>query len=51
MILAFVNDKEIKISENPRYNSTTEKAIKEAQLGIGVTKTKSHADLMKKLRN
>lgn len=35
--------------EKPRYNAETEKAIKDAKKGIGVTKAKSVADLFKKL--
>lgn len=39
------------VEENERvFNVKTEKAIKEAQEGIGVTKTRSHSDLMEKLR-
>jgi hypothetical protein len=39
--------------ENPQsvFNKETEKAIREAQAGIGIIKTTSHEDLMKKLRS
>lgn len=41
-----------KIEEEDRtFNARTEKAIREARAGIGVTKTESHDDLMKKLRD
>ncbi|MDR0794053.1 MAG: hypothetical protein LBE82_12160 [Chitinophagaceae bacterium] len=33
------------------FNKETEKAIKEARAGIGIIKTSSHEDLMKKLRS
>jgi hypothetical protein len=33
------------------FNKETEKAIKGARAGIGIIKTSSHEDLMKKLRN
>lgn len=36
-------------SEQPRYNSQTEKAIEEARAKKGITKTSDHADLMTKL--
>lgn len=36
--------------ENVKFNQQTEKAMIEARKGIGVVKTKSHSDLMKKLR-
>lgn len=40
------------VEENDKtFNAETEKAIREARAGIGITKTKSHDDLMKKLRN
>ncbi|MDR2204872.1 MAG: hypothetical protein LBE36_01765 [Flavobacteriaceae bacterium] len=45
--LSFVKIKE----EKNRYNAETEKAIREARAGIGIIKTKSHDDLMKKLRS
>jgi antitoxin component of RelBE/YafQ-DinJ toxin-antitoxin module len=32
------------------YNAETEKAIKKSREGKNITKTESHADLMKKLR-
>ncbi|TZF85583.1 hypothetical protein FW774_00440 (plasmid) [Pedobacter sp. BS3] len=41
----------VKIHKKNRYNAETEKAIEEARAGIGIIKTKSHADLMKKLRS
>jgi len=39
----------VKIKE--RYNSETEKVIKEVREGKGIIRTTSHADLMKKLRS
>jgi hypothetical protein len=51
MILSIVNNKEVKLIEKPRYNPMTEKAIKEAKSGIGISKIKNHEDLMKKLRS
>lgn len=33
------------------FNIETIKAIADAKKGTGITKTKSHADLMKKLRS
>jgi len=45
LLFAKVEDPEI------IYNSETEKAIKEAREGTGIVKTKSHIDLMNKLRN
>lgn len=45
--LSFVKIEE----EGSLFNEETEKAITEARAGIGLTKTKSHSDLMKKLRS
>ncbi len=42
----------VKVEEQEtRYNSETEKVIKEVRAGIGLTKTKNHSDLMNKLRS
>ena len=37
--------------DSPRYNEDTEIALKEARQGKGITKTKNHGDLMRKLRS
>ena len=41
----------VQIVDEPRYNPKTEKAIAETKLRIGIIKTTSHEDLMKKLRS
>ncbi|REE05778.1 hypothetical protein [Marinoscillum furvescens] len=41
----------VEIEEKPRYNEETEQAIKEAKAGKNLIQTKSHEDLMEKLRS
>lgn len=36
--------------EKPRYNAITEKAIRDAKNGIGITKVKNVSDLFEKLK-
>lgn len=43
------HEKTIEVVKVP--NAKTLKAIQEARAGIGIIKTKSHSDLMKKLRD
>jgi hypothetical protein len=42
----------VEVNNNkPRYNAATEKAIKDAKNGIGLTKVKDIADLFNKLNS
>ncbi|MFD1628775.1 hypothetical protein [Pseudopedobacter beijingensis] len=47
------NTKDVIITENekPRYNKPTEKAIKEAQLGVGLIQAASVDELFEKLHD
>jgi antitoxin component of RelBE/YafQ-DinJ toxin-antitoxin module len=41
----------VEVHEQGNFNTETVKAIEESKKGIGITKTKNHTDLMKKLRS
>lgn len=41
----------VEFQEKPRYNKATEKAIKDARLGKGMTRVKDVKDLMKQLES
>lgn len=41
----------VEVHEQSNFNSDTVKAIEDAKMGTGITKTTDHADLMQKLRS